>query len=109
MHNDELDRILAGEPEVRPSPMFAAKVMHAVRREAAAPPPIPFPWKRALPGFAAGATFIAFAASAAPAQDSQQTLQAWLDAATRAGAPWLLLAALLTLASVGAARRLASR
>ena len=24
--------------------------MDAVRREAAAPPPIPFPWKRALPG-----------------------------------------------------------
>ena len=28
--------------------------MDAVRREAAAPPPIPFPWKRALPGLVVG-------------------------------------------------------
>ena len=109
MHNDELDRILAGQPELLPSPMFAAKVMHAVRREAAAPPPIPFPWKRALPGFAAAAAFIALAAKAAPAQIPQHTLDAWLDAAARAGAPWLFLAALLTLGSVGVARRLSSR
>ena len=29
--------------------------MDAVRREAAAPPPIPFPWKWALPGLVVGA------------------------------------------------------
>jgi len=31
---------------------FLASVMDRVREEAAAPPPIPFPWKRALPGMA---------------------------------------------------------
>ena len=31
--------------------------MEAVRREASAPPPIPFPWKRALPGIVV-ATFV---------------------------------------------------
>ena len=45
-----MDRILSREDEILPSSGFAVSVMEAVRREAAAPPPIPFPWKRALPG-----------------------------------------------------------
>jgi hypothetical protein len=50
-HNeDEIHRILSGEDEILPSSGFAVSVMDAVRREAAIPPPIPFPWKRALPG-----------------------------------------------------------
>jgi hypothetical protein len=48
--NEEIDRILSREDEILPSSGFAISVMDAVRREAAAPPPIPFPWKRALPG-----------------------------------------------------------
>jgi len=32
-----------------------ASVMERVREEAAAPPPIPFPWKRAVPGFVVAA------------------------------------------------------
>jgi hypothetical protein len=47
---DEIDRMLSREDEILPSSGFALSVMDAVRREAAAPPPIPFPWKRALPG-----------------------------------------------------------
>src|SRR5271157_380248 len=47
---DEINRILSREDEILPSSGFAVSVMDAVRREAAAPPPIPFPWKRALPG-----------------------------------------------------------
>src|SRR5271157_1602144 len=47
--NDEIDRILSREDEILPSSGFAASVMEAVRRDAAVPPPIPFPWKRALP------------------------------------------------------------
>src|SRR5208282_839135 len=50
---DEVDRILSREDEILPSSGFAVSVMDAVRREAAAPPPIPFPWKRALPGLVA--------------------------------------------------------
>lgn len=49
MNHDELDRILSKQDDIQPSSGFAASVMDAVRNEAAAPPPIPFPWKRALP------------------------------------------------------------
>ncbi|HMG84525.1 MAG TPA: hypothetical protein VK574_02210 [Terracidiphilus sp.] len=45
-----LDRIMAAEEELAPSSGFVSAVMERVREEAAAPEPIPFPWKRALPG-----------------------------------------------------------
>ena len=49
MDDAAMDRILSKQDEIQPSSGFAASVMEAVHREAAAPPPIPFPWKRALP------------------------------------------------------------
>jgi hypothetical protein len=55
MDDAEMDRILTRQDEIQPSSGFAASVMEAVRREATAPPPIPFPWKRALPLGALGA------------------------------------------------------
>lgn len=57
MNDDILHRALGSEDELMPSSGFVAGVMERVHAEAAAPPPIPFPWKRALPGFvlAAGA------------------------------------------------------
>jgi hypothetical protein len=48
--NDRMDEILGTEQELIPSSGFLASVMERVREEAAAPPPIPFPWKRAVPG-----------------------------------------------------------
>jgi hypothetical protein len=57
--NDEIDRVLTLEDEILPSSGFAVSVMDAVRSEAAAPPPIPFPWKRALPGLVAGGLALA--------------------------------------------------
>jgi hypothetical protein len=62
MSHDEIDRILSDEEELLPSSGFASSVMDAVRREAAAPPPIPFPWKRALPGLVVAAMTLVFAA-----------------------------------------------
>jgi len=50
----EINSILSREDEILPSSGFATSVMDAVRREATAPPPIPFPWKRALPGLVVG-------------------------------------------------------
>jgi len=47
---DAIDRILARDGELAPSSGFFAGVMERVREEAAAPPPMPFPWKRAVPG-----------------------------------------------------------
>jgi hypothetical protein len=46
----EIDHILATEEPLVPTSGFLASVMERVREEAAAPAPIPFPWKRALPG-----------------------------------------------------------
>jgi hypothetical protein len=53
--SEEIDRILAGEEELIPSSGFLSSVMERIEDEAAAPPPIPFPWKRAVPGMALAA------------------------------------------------------
>ena len=55
----EINSILSREDEILPSSGFAVSVMDGVRREAAAPPPIPFPWKRALPGLVVGVLVLA--------------------------------------------------
>jgi hypothetical protein len=47
---ENLDSILGTEGELAPSSGFVSAVMERVRDEAAAPKPIPFPWKRVLPG-----------------------------------------------------------
>ena len=49
-HETNLDRILATDEELVPSSGFLSATMERVREEAATPAPIPFPWKRALPG-----------------------------------------------------------
>jgi len=114
MTRDALDRILSSEEQIVPLSGFAGSVMDAVRREAATPPPIPFPWERALPGFALGVVALAtllFAgfmlrspaspAAAPPAYTLPQLLAAARVAAVKAdGAGWAALALLLTLASV---------
>ena len=64
MTPEEIDRALARDAAgVRASPRFAAAVMAAVRRDAKAPPPIPFPWTRAAPGIAAVVLGLALAVS----------------------------------------------
>lgn len=62
MEREKLDRILADEEELVPSSGFLAAVMERVESEDAAPAPIPFPWKRALPGFVVGAGVMGWAA-----------------------------------------------
>lgn len=52
MKSARIDRILAGEEEIVPSSGFVSAVMERVEREAAAPAPLAFPWKRAVPGIA---------------------------------------------------------
>jgi hypothetical protein len=46
----KIEQILAAEEGLIPASGFLASVMERVQQEAAAPPPIPFPWKRAIPG-----------------------------------------------------------
>lgn len=108
MRDEEIDRIL-GEEEIVPSPGFQGRVMAAVRREAASPPPIAFPWKRAVPALAAAVLALALStvllvesgAAEAPFWD------ALLPAARSAGAPWIAVATLATAVSLLLSRRLA--
>jgi len=121
MNDDDIDRILSAQDEILPSSGFAASVMEAVRRDAATPPPIPFPWARAWPVVAAGALALAgipwvvieairqSARSPGFGAISPDRVEPYLRAATDAGAHWLALAAALTLISVLASRRLAGR
>ena len=51
MKQENLDRILATEEPIVPSSGFVASVMERVRDQAAAPQPIPFPWKRIVPAW----------------------------------------------------------
>jgi hypothetical protein len=54
------DRALATSSDsILPSSGFASSVLTAIYREVSAPAPIPFPWRRAIPGF--GAALIAAA------------------------------------------------
>lgn len=62
MTDKRIDEILGAEEGLVPSSGFLASVMERVREEAAAPPPIPFPWKRAVPGFVVAAGVFGWAA-----------------------------------------------
>jgi hypothetical protein len=122
MMTDEIDRILLHEEEILPSSGFAVSVMEAVRREAAAPQPIPFPWKRALPGLIlAGGALIAVVVGTvigmtyAFRQPSAVNVPfSWIPWATsilpgaRPEAAWLAGTLLATLASVAISFRVAS-
>lgn len=47
---DIIGRILASDEALVPSSGFVSAVMERVHEESKALPPIPFPWKRAIPG-----------------------------------------------------------
>ncbi|HWB32047.1 MAG TPA: hypothetical protein VG714_02620 [Acidobacteriaceae bacterium] len=125
-----LDRLLAehfNDGALPPSSGFAATVMEAARTEAAMPQPIPFPWRRVLPGaVAALAGLLAFAAwvlhqwTEALRTDSSRLLAVppSSGAASAGLAPmstaeltliWVTLAVLLSVVAVFASLRLASR
>ena len=99
--SDALDHILASDDRLAPSSGFAASVMDAIATEEAAPPPLAFPWKRAIPGFAAiGAALFAILRLATQAASSSQTvvspantqaIQQWLSSpALRSAGPLVL-------------------
>lgn len=108
MTPDDMDRILSCEAQIAPSSGFTAAVMDAVRREAATPPPIPFPWKRALPGMAAAALAIVVVSIASvalfmhggagrlPPAALPPALGSLLDGAKTIGAGWILLGLILS-------------
>jgi hypothetical protein len=117
MHGDDLDRILASDEELVPSSDFAIAVMDAVRREAAAPPPIPFPWRRAIPGIAAVVAILASIAaglvqflrtpfSAADPSAMFSSLKQLIDPAVHYGVGWIAIALLLSLSAAALSTRL---
>ena len=120
MWQEDFDRILSDEEEILPSSGFAASVMDAVRREASAPPPIPFPWKRAMPGLVVAGlslvlVFVEVLSQLRQGGEVPQPPSQWssllvpiLGAAMRAGAGWIVLALLLALVSVMLSTRFAS-
>jgi hypothetical protein len=113
MEQDELDRVLSKGEDIVPSSGFVATVMGAVRSEAAAPPLIPFPWRRALTGLAACTlALVAFVIATLMQTDGQagsSVLTTVFESARAAGADWIALALLLSLVSVILSMRLAGR
>lgn len=123
MREHELDYILSREREIVPSAQFTRSVMNTVRSEAAAPPPIPFPWLRALPGLAAGvlAVFWTVIEAFRLLESTQQTESAflfpsWIDrlaqilrAGESAGIGWVLLSLIVTRACWELTWRIAGR
>jgi hypothetical protein len=123
MNDAEIDPILSGQDELLPSAGFVASVMDAVRREAAAPPPIPFPWKRALPGLALAVAALALlgfvgvfavtqhgGASTTPqlVRTLPWNLAQGLQEKIQTAAVWTTLALLVTLVTVKFSMRLAA-
>lgn len=124
IREEEIDRILSREDEILPSSGFAVSVMDAVRREAAAPPPIPFPWKRALPGLVVGGLAVALvlvagvvaiaklgrASTAAPFSTSLPSgVPPIFHGGLESAAIWTVLALLTAFVSVKVSMSLASK
>jgi hypothetical protein len=110
----KIDRILATEQELIPSSGFLASVMERVQDEARTPAPIPFPWKRAIPGLVlAGGVFgwgaFEFVQRAVPA--AREITFAQPQISISIGRPleqvgWVALALAISLVSWLLARRL---
>jgi len=112
--NDDIDRVLSSEDSIVPSSGFTASVMERVRRDAETPPPIPFPWKRALPGLVSGvgalAAFFSLGVTL-PGSGAvvSKTVIRVVDMAKDAGFGWIAVALVVSLVSVAASLRLAGR
>jgi hypothetical protein len=111
MRDKDIDLMLAGDDNIVPSSGFTASVMEALTRDATAPPPIPFPWKRALPGLGwCLAVSIAFltmgpvSGGNPPPAPAAQHLSTVLN-----GAAWIAAALIVTLGSVALSIRIARR
>jgi hypothetical protein len=113
----EIDRVLATEEPLIPTSGFLTSVMESVREESVAPAPIPFPWKRIVPGMLLVTGFISWGAfemirEGLPPITSMQVADPHLSAAAiqpleQAG--WVALGLGVSLLSWLLSRRLVSR
>jgi hypothetical protein len=121
MWSDDLDLILSKQEEINPSSGFVVSVMNAVRREAAAPPRLPFPWKYALPGLVAAVLAVALLLGAVVEMSTEQAvgqplrlalpslLVSGLFSSKTVDAGWVALSLILSLLAVNISLRLAHR
>jgi hypothetical protein len=114
----DLDRILSRGEEIVPSSGFLDVVMDAVRAEASTPPPIPFPWKRALPGMIAAVVALGLLVIAGAGQSGMapspvtaalsRRIESALESPSGMAAGWTLAGLLLSLAAVKLSARAVS-
>jgi hypothetical protein len=112
--SDDLDRVLSSEPAIEPSSRFMHSVMAAVEDAAVEPPPIPFPWWRALPGIVVTVVCLALAVINSPLEPQPAVSSSPMSVATEAlfrraataEAMWISVGLLVSLASMTAAMRL---
>jgi hypothetical protein len=115
MRGEDIDRILSRNDKMVPSSSFTASVMEAVTREATAPSPIPFPWKRALPGLSwCLAVSIAFLTTGPNLSErlslNPPPISGTLDlSVVLGGAVWISTALAASLLSIGISMRLTRR
>ncbi|MGE4070869.1 MAG: hypothetical protein AB7E72_06800 [Lysobacterales bacterium] len=108
MKATDIDRILASEEHISPSPDFLGAVMKAVEREAAFEKKLQFPWLRALPGLVAMVVaLIAALGHGFGALRDPSTLTTIGDQlgqlsilATEIGLQWIALALAMTMISI---------
>lgn len=121
MNDNELDAILLRTEEIVPSSGFTSAVMDVVHQEAAMPPPIPFPWRRAMPGLLTCFALVAFLAhrllhsfATTPAREGFASSPAqWFSAVSSGLArntasvslEWLAATVLITLLGLGISMR----
>jgi len=111
MRGEDIDPMLARHDDIVPSSGFTASVMDAVTREATTPPPIPFPWKRALPGLVwCLAVMIAFLTMGRGSNGNPPAGPAALDLSmVLHAAGWITTALLVSIASVALSIQMARR
>lgn len=101
---DDLDRILADEPELAPSQGFAPLVMDAVREAHGRMVAIPFPWRRFVAGLAGGLICVLLSAALLLAERlSSHALfgaATWVQAWSRSGAANVLCLVIVVIGSL---------
>jgi hypothetical protein len=115
--SDPVHRILASEDQILPSSGFLASVMERVQEESRVPPPIPFPWKRAVPGIVLASGILGWGTyelirDGIPALHSFALAQSPLPASVAQPleqAAWVALALAVSLLSWKLARRLSGQ
>ena len=110
LNPSKIDQILATEEELIPTSGFLASVMERVHDEAGMPAPLPFPWKRAIPGIVL-ATGV-FARQAIQASRTINVTQLQIPASVEQPleqAGWVALALAVSLVSWLLSRRIAGQ